>query len=42
MDLRITNGEFVSGENTYATPEYLFQKFTNEFGVIRLVDKDSY
>ena len=40
--LRITNGEFVSGENTYSTPEYLFQEFTNEFGVIRLVDKDSY
>ena len=40
--LRITNGEFVSGDFSYSIPEYYFQEFTNEFGVIRLVDKDSY
>ena len=40
--LRISNGEFVSNGMRYYIPEYYYQEFSNEFGSIRLEDKDAY
>lgn len=40
--IRITNGEFISNGKKYYIPEYYYQEFSNEFGSIRLEEKDSY
>ena len=40
--LRVTNGEFFSQGKRYYVSEFATQEFTNQYGLIRLEEKDSY